>query len=119
MLRGKMCVAMLATLLSAVHARTTVRAQQSANIGRRGCVGVAAAALLVPQAATAFIAGKDEEVSGLVVLRVAEVCQFQEKLLRQLAQCSAQQKSKTERPSAADQFGNACKQSNGQPVKLV
>jgi hypothetical protein len=61
-------------------------------------------------AASAFIAGQDEEVSGLVVLRIAEVCQFQEKLLRQLAACSTQKKRKSEvgraGGGAADQFGN-------------
>ena len=51
--------------------------------------------------ASAFIAGEDEEKSGLVVLRVAEVCNFQEKLLRSLAACA--------NPAQADekdQFGN-------------
>ena len=67
--------------------------------------GVAAAAgLLVgnpaPRAASAFVAGEDQETSGLVVLRIAEVCSFQEKLLRTIAKCSA--------PNAkdlVDQFG--------------
>lgn len=82
---------------------------------RRQCFsgGAAAAAALIlggpaAEPAAAFIAGKDEEVSGLVVLRVAEVCQFQEKLLRQLATCSKQKKLKEEeKVKAADQFGNA------------
>ena len=50
-----------------------------------------------------------------MVLRVAEVCQFQEKLLRQLAACSMQQKAAkgggkrqaAGKQVAADQFGNA------------
>ena len=66
-------------------------------------VGGFAAALALevqPQAASAFVAGTDEETSGLVVLRVAEVCDFQEKLLRTIAKCSG--------PNAkelVDQFG--------------
>jgi len=62
------------------------------------------------QPAHAFIAGTDEEISGLVVLRVAEVCQFQEKLLRQLAACTALQEAKKKGKTSAvvaDQFGNA------------
>lgn len=54
-------------------------------------------------AAQAFLAGKDEEVSGLVVLRVAEVCNFQEKLLRSLAACA----NPTKDDIKADQFGNS------------
>lgn len=53
-------------------------------------------------AAEAFIAGSDEETSGLTVLRVAEVCAFQEKLLRAIAACSSKDQA-----GAADQFGNA------------
>lgn len=63
-----------------------------------------------PRGAGAFVAGKDEEISGLVVLRVAEVCDFQEKLLRQLAACSALKQSPgllNRKKTPADQFGNA------------
>lgn len=52
--------------------------------------------------ATAFVAGEDQEVSGLVVLRVAEVCNFQEKLLRAIAACSNPKYA-----DQADQFGNS------------
>ena len=96
---------------------STINQQPSSKIqrlwGRRGFVGAAAATagLLGPAtggsvgvpAAQAFLAGKDEEVSGLVVLRVAEVCNFQEKLLRALAACSNPSKSDIK----ADQFGNS------------
>ena len=70
---------------------------------RRSCITAAAtasASLLAPRPAAAFVAGSDTETSGLVVLRVAEVCDFQEKLLRTIAKCSG--------PNAAelkDQFG--------------
>jgi len=57
--------------------------------------------------AKAFVAGDDQEVSGLVVLRVAEVCQFQEKLLRSLAQCQAMGLMGVNNPDMADQFGNS------------
>ena len=56
---------------------------------------------LAPLPASAFIAGTDEEKSGLVVLRVAEVCNFQEKLLRSLAACA-----NPSTQDAKDQFGN-------------
>lgn len=76
--------------------------------GRRFFLSTAAAAAVAgaasgfaPLPASAFIAGTDEEKSGLVVLRVAEVCSFQEKLLRTLAAC-ADPKTK----DAKDQFGN-------------
>ena len=66
-----------------------------------GGASAAAAGILSPvRAASAFVAGTDDEVSGLVVLRVAEVCNFQEKLLRTIATCS--------KPNAGkllDQFG--------------
>ena len=68
-------------------------------LSRRNCLAVAAAAVVAPQRANAFVGG-DEETSGLVVLRIAEVCDFQEKLLRTIAKCSG--------PGAADlkdQFG--------------
>lgn len=96
------------------------------NIGsttRRGCLAAASAAFLAPpRPATAFEAGSDDETSGLVVLRVAEVClqnrlnvknayvtsaavnsqvcQFQEKVLRTIAKCS-----KPNAKSLVDQFG--------------
>ena len=66
-------------------------------------ISVASASSLLVQPAppaTAFVAGTDQEVSGLVVLRVAEVCEFQEKLLRTIARC-ADPKQK----DAVDQFG--------------
>lgn len=65
---------------------------------------VAAPALFVsPTAAWAFVAGDDQETSGLVVLRIAEVCAFQEKLLRNIAICS---NPKTNKETLVDQFGN-------------
>ena len=71
---------------------------------RRTCVAAVATSALCSftESANAFVAGDDEEVSGLVVLRVAEVCAFQEKLLRTLAACG---NGKAEQ-RAADQFGN-------------
>ena len=73
---------------------------------RRGLIETALPAALSGVRASAqwpqlLIAGEDEEKSGLVVLRVAEVCNFQEKLLRSLAACAnpAQAEEK-------DQFGN-------------
>jgi hypothetical protein len=82
-------------------------AATAAQFDRRACVTAAVAAMwctsdVAPVAA--FVAGEDEEVSGLVVLRVAEVCAFQEKLLRTIAACSSR-RSGQEGPS--DQFGNA------------
>ena len=62
--------------------------------------------LLRPPRASAFQAGEDEEISGLVVLRVAEVCAFQEKLLRTLATCG-NGRPKTGPDAPVDQFGNA------------
>ena len=62
-----------------------------------------AASLVLPSPAAAFVAGADDETSGLVVLRVAEVCQFQEQLFRTIAKCAG--------PDAAsfkDQFGLPC-----------
>ena len=74
------------------------------SLTRRGAVHAAVAAAVgaarPPNAASAFVAGTDQEVSGLVVLRIAEVCEFQEKLLRTIAKCSG--------PNAktlVDQFG--------------
>ncbi|KAL1508826.1 hypothetical protein AB1Y20_004921 [Prymnesium parvum] len=55
--------------------------------------------------AHAFVAGSDRETSGLVVLRVAEVCDFQEKLLRSIGACSTSTPS-AQAKAAADQFGN-------------
>lgn len=97
-------------------ARRTLLAAAAASLG--GWLGPSREALsgptaahwaLGPRGAAAFVAGKDEEISGLVVLRVAEVCSFQEKLLRQLAACSAQKRSLGlfGKKPAADQFGNA------------
>ena len=90
-----------------------VRQQHPRLWDRRGFVGSAAATLglfgpatsggVGVPAAQAFLAGKDEEVSGLVVLRVAEVCNFQEKLLRSLAACA----NPTKDDIKADQFGNS------------
>ena len=71
---------------------------------RRSCIAAAATAstsfLAPPLPAAAFVAGSDDETSGLVVLRVAEVCNFQEKLLRTIAKC-AQPNAK----DLKDQFG--------------
>ena len=71
---------------------------------RRGAIAAAASAVVSfvspVQRAEAFVAGSDQETSGLVVLRVAEVCNFQEKLLRTISKCSG--------PNAKDlldQFG--------------
>ena len=73
------------------------------SFGRRHCV-TALAAASVPslgrRPARAFVAGSDEETSGLVLLRVAEVCQFQEKLLRTIALCA-----KPDSGNLTDQFG--------------
>ena len=86
-------------------------------VDRRGCMAAAAAVFglygpapsSVPRA-EAFVAGTDEEISGLVVLRAAEVCQFQEKLLRQVAACTKYRKDKAAglaAKDATDQFGNS------------
>ena len=73
---------------------------------RRSLLSAAgAAAVFRPRAAEAFIAGSDDEVSGLVVLRIAEVCAFQEKLLRTLAACG--NGKPLVGPGPVDQFGNA------------
>ena len=73
---------------------------------RRQLLGATVAATsLGLSPANAFVAGADEEVSGLVVLRVAEVCTFQENLLRTLAACNNGSPTK-EQLSAKDQFGN-------------
>ena len=92
-------------------------------VGRRAAAAVIASSITLlrsplgaPERAVAFVAGKDEEVSGLVVLRIAEVCQFQEKLLRQLAACSSGGKRKSR---AADQFGNAYCEGNAYSVNPV
>lgn len=96
--------------LSAVSALTDKLASIFSRLqSRRGLIETALPAALsgvlatsgAVQPAAAFIAGEDEEKSGLVVLRVAEVCNFQEKLLRSLAACA--------NPAQADekdQFGN-------------
>ena len=89
---------------------------------RAATVTIAAApmSLLRPSRAAAFVAGADEEVSGLVVLRVAEVCAFQEKLLRTLATCG-NGKPLTGKDAPVDQFGNAyCGEAYSvNPVQIV
>ena len=96
----------------AASALTTSVGAASCRIGatsRRGFLSSIPAALSAgfvasagsTQPASAFIAGTDEEKSGLTVLRVAEVCNFQEKLLRSLAACANPKKQE-----AKDQFGN-------------
>ena len=56
---------------------TPLQKANEPGLGRRECLlaaSVAAAvALTPPRSAAAFVAGTDDEVSGLVVLRVAEV----------------------------------------------
>jgi hypothetical protein len=72
----------------------------------RRSIGGAAAAIVGlggSAPAAAFEAGADQEISGLVVLRVAEVCAFQEKLLRTLALCG---NGKPKAVAPVDQFGN-------------
>jgi len=69
-------------------------------------LGLVAGPLLGPAPAGAFVAGQDQETSGLVVLRVAEVCGFQEKVLRILADCGNGVKGKGLKDDATDQFGN-------------
>lgn len=74
-------------------------------VQRRSAVWFAAIGLCcVPtHKAEGFVAGEDEETSGLVVLRVAEVCDFQEKLLRTIEKCSSPNSKEL-----VDQFGLPC-----------
>ena len=98
----------LGSMLATSSALTAMPTGATSRPTRRGFIsGVAVNAGLAivsgggTRPASAFIAGEDEEKSGLVVLRVAEVCNFQEKLLRSLARC--------DNPATAndkDQFGN-------------
>ena len=90
---------LLAHVSSLSISRLTSSSSATHTLSRRNCLAAAAAAVVAPQRANAFVGG-DEETSGLVVLRIAEVCDFQEKLLRTIAKCSG--------PGAADlkdQFG--------------
>lgn len=100
-------------------ATAAVTAGLLAPLPRHQSVGIFPSWSFGVPAASAFVAGNDEEVSGLVVLRVAEVCAFQEKLLRLIASCGTL-------PNGAkgpvDQFGNAYCESEAysvQPAQIV
>ena len=86
--------------LVAILLVASASAWQLPKLDRRSLFTAAAAAATNPNAANAFVAGTDNEVSGLVVLRIAEVCEFQEKLMRTIAKCQ-QPNAKT----LVDQFG--------------
>jgi hypothetical protein len=105
-------LAVAASTLSPAWTRRSIGGAAAAIVGLGGSPFQSAPA-------AAFEAGADQEISGLVVLRVAEVCAFQEKLLRTLALCG---NGKPTAVAPVDQFGNGYCDSQAysvNPVQIV